>query len=221
MGRVRYSLRATVGTHANKGFTLIELLFVMGIITVLLALMMPALGPASARAVDGSARQLLSDLESARLMAINRRTRSRVLIPVSQQPGFTPDAAYLTYAVVLFNRTTNLWAPPDRISHLLKPVAFHPNFTPDVATEENPIQTRAAEVTPIDANGDGTQDFVFTGPYIEFLANGSSSLDATAPTEVVALVDAAITRGATPVVKNKNWTAELLIDPLSGGVRLK
>ncbi len=200
----------------QAGFTLIELMVVIGVIAVMLAVLAPALGPASGRSLDNSTRLFLADLESARLMAIAERTRTRVLIPVGPATTFGQDLSLRGYTVTSFNRTANNWKQRSKVTRLAQSVAFDPNPTiPDPATQSSILQDRLAETTPLDTSA------TFTGPYIEFRANGGTSLDPTAKLEVIVIADAVADANGTFLAKNTKLRSQITIDPLSGSATSK
>lgn len=63
----------------NKGFTFIEIIVVLGIIGIILAASYPSiLNVLEARALDSSARDLLTTLQAARYIAVNDKVNCRV-----------------------------------------------------------------------------------------------------------------------------------------------
>ncbi|MBC7365005.1 MAG: GspH/FimT family protein [Candidatus Aminicenantes bacterium] len=63
----------------KKGFTLIEIIVVVGIIGILLAVSYPSiLNILEVRALESSARELLTTLEAARYQAVNDKVNCRV-----------------------------------------------------------------------------------------------------------------------------------------------
>ncbi len=144
----------------------------MAIIAIALGLLLPALTPTTARAVDGATRQFLSDLETARLSAISSRTHTRIVA--------TPQ----TYQVSVLNRATGNWETRSKTVRFPDGVAFDPP------------------------------------PTLEFLANGSTSLDPAATPHPVIIRDAVVA-GATVVAKNASLVRRIEIDPLTGGAILR
>jgi len=64
----------------RHGFTLLELLCALGVLSILLAAALPALSATlPALALDRAGAQLVSELELARVKAINRNTRVRAI----------------------------------------------------------------------------------------------------------------------------------------------
>ncbi|MBC7362475.1 MAG: GspH/FimT family protein [Candidatus Aminicenantes bacterium] len=63
----------------NKGFTFIEIIVILGIIGIIIAASYPSiLNVLETRALDSSARELLTTLEAARYMAVNEKVNCRV-----------------------------------------------------------------------------------------------------------------------------------------------
>ena len=56
----------------------------------------------------------------------------------------------------------------------------------------------------------------FTGPYIEFKANGGTSLNPTDKFEVVVLRDGIADASGAFTAKNVNLRSQITLDPLSG-----
>jgi type II secretory pathway pseudopilin PulG len=197
-------------------FTLLELLIVIGVISLLLIALTPALGPATGRSLDNSTRLFLADLESARLMAIAERTRTRVLVPVTAAPTLGQDLALRSYTVVSFNRTANNWKQRGKWNRLAQSVAFDPDPTlTDTATQMSVLRDRQTENTTLDTT------MTFTGPYIEFRANGGTSLDPNGKFEVVILADAIADANGAFTAKNRSLRSQITIDPLSGSAASK
>jgi len=206
----------------SSGFTLIELLVVIAIIAIAALFLIPALSPGSARALDGASRQFAADLENARLIAIAERTRTRVLLPTSSSNFANPasgtpwptDIALRGYVITSQKKTETVWKQRGKWNRLPQGVA--------VERFVQPSPTPAPTAIPIDIGGTGTQSYTFSGPYIEFLANGSSSLDpAASPAATVTLSDGFVTPTETFSPKNKGLKAAVTIDPVSGGVLVK
>jgi prepilin-type N-terminal cleavage/methylation domain-containing protein len=203
-----------------RGFTLLELLLVMAIIAIAAAFLIPALSSNSSRALDGATHQFAADLENARLIAIAERTRTRVLLPTNTNnfanpgPGATPwpsDISSRGYVITSQKKTETLWKQRGKWNRFPQGVAIQ-NLT-----QSAPTPTPTA--IPIDVGGSGVQTFTFSGPYIEFLANGSCNLDpAASPAAAVTLADGFVGSSGTFVAKNKTLRSTITIDPLTGSV---
>ena len=87
----------------RRAFTLIELMVVIGIIAVMLAILTPALGPASGRSLDSASRLFLGDIESARLMAIAKERGHAFLF---QSPQCRRWDRILRFVVTLWRALT-------------------------------------------------------------------------------------------------------------------
>lgn len=75
---------------------------------------------------------------------------------------------------------------------------------------------------PIDAGGTGTISYSYGGPYIEFLANGSSSLDpAASPAAAAVLADGFVDSTDSFKSRNLNLKSTITIDPLTGSATVK
>lgn len=206
----------------QRAFTLIELLVVIGIIALALAFLVPALAPASARSVEAAARQFTADLENARQIAIAERTKTRVLIPDKSAPAFGTDLALRSYAIVSLNKTVGTWKQRGKWHRLAQPAIFDPAPPINAGTEMNLIVDRQNTVTNIDNSADGTSATKpFTGAYVEFRSNGSTSLDPISPKEVVVLADGIPDGNGGMTVKNKDLKYRFTVDPLTGSVILK
>ena len=145
-------------------------------------------------------------------MAIAERTHTRVLIPVSAAATLGTDVALRSYIVASLDRTTNKWKQRSKLTRLPQSVAFDPNPTlPDPATEMSVLYDRKNEVTQMDTNN------IFTGPYVEFKANGATSLNPTDKLEVVVLADAIADATGAFTAKSARLRSQVTIDPLSGG----
>ena len=213
----------------KRGFTLLELLVVMGIIVIAAVFLIPALSPGSARSLDAAARQFAADLENARLIAIAERTRTRVLIPTNSTDfagataGITPwpsDISRRGYAITSQKKTDTVWKQRGKWNRFPQGVAIQSLTTPTPTPASPPTPTPTA--MPIDIGGSGTQSFTFSGPYIEFLANGSSNLNPLAsPAAAVTIADGFIKSDGAFQGKNKALKSTVMIDPSSGAVVVK
>lgn len=209
--------------RAHAAFTLIELLVVMGIIALVLAFLIPSLGPASGRALDAATGQFKADLEAARLIAISERTRTRLLIPTSSanfsgatsSPTPWPtDIALRGYLIVSEKRTDPVWKQRGKWNRFPQGVA--------VQSVVQPSPTPAPTAMPIDVGGTGTTTYGFSGPYIEFLANGSCNLDPSAsPAAAAILADGFVDSSGAFVQKNIKLRFTVAVDPLTGSVSVR
>lgn len=92
---------------AQRGFTLIELLVVIGIIGVLAAITVPAIGNMKrADATVAATRQMLDDVGRARQLAISRHTTVyMIFVP----PGFYLNADFNSLPVIEKNKGSKLY----------------------------------------------------------------------------------------------------------------
>jgi hypothetical protein len=75
----------------------------------------------------------------------------------------------------------------------------------------------------IDVTGTGsTTTYTFNGPYIEFLANGSSNLNPSAtPTLSAVIADGFVDGSGAFVKKNQKLRYTVTVDPLTGAISAK
>lgn len=203
-----------------KGFTLFELLLVVAIMALVLGFLIPSLGTGSGRSAEGAARQLTADLDGARLTAIAERTRVRIVFPTSSSnfaagtssSAWPSDIAYRGYLVVSEKRTDALWTQRGKWNRFPTGTAL------DFANSAMPTPT----AMPIDVGRTGSTSYTFTGPYIEFLANGSSTLDpAATPTPSAVIADGFVDSNGNFVKKNAKTRYTITVDPLTGAVALQ
>jgi prepilin-type N-terminal cleavage/methylation domain-containing protein len=208
---------------AARAFTLLEVLLVIAIIALVAVFLLPSLGTGSARNLDGASRQFAADLENARLIAMAERTRTRVLLPAgagdfsNMTASATPwpnDITRRGYVIASEKRTETMWKQRGKWNRFPQGVAFSAFVQPS----PTPIPAAMA----IDVSGTSSHSYDYNGAYIEFLANGSCSLDpAASPAPGVTVADGFIDSNGNFAPKNRGLVATITIDPLSGSVSLK
>ena len=200
---------------------------VITIIVIALAYLVPSLAPATGRSLEGAARQFTSDLENARQMAIAERTKTRVLIAdtnANPAPPFASDIALRGYTIVSFNKTAGTWKQRGKWTRLPQPATFDPKPTPNPSPSpaEGVIEIHKADKTKIDNSVSGTDaSNDFTGAYVEFRPNGSSSLDPNAKYQLLVIADGIPDGNGNMTAKNKLLRYQITIDPLTGSARLQ
>jgi prepilin-type N-terminal cleavage/methylation domain-containing protein len=194
----------------HQGFTLVEVLVVLGIVLLLVGISAPVLiGPSAGRSLESSARQLASGLEEARLLAQRERVRTRLLLPTTDQPGFGGDLASRAFVVVARDvADTNAWSLRSGWRRLPAGTAVDPS--------QGVASIRAGTAHRVNLPGGTAGDLV--APYVEFLPNGSASLNPADPAELVVVADATVDGSGTFRARARNLTARILIDPISGAV---
>jgi prepilin-type N-terminal cleavage/methylation domain-containing protein len=203
-----------------SAFTLLEILVVMAIIAIALGFLIPSLGTGAGRSAEAAARRLTADLDGARLIAIAERTRTRVLFPTNtgnfaagtSSNAWPTDMAYRGYLIVSEKRTDTRWKQRGKWNRFPTGTAL------DFAASAMPTPT----AMPIDLGGAGSTTYTFTGPYIEFLANGSSNLDpAATPTPSAVVADGFVDSSGNFVHKNTRLHYTITVDPLTGAVAIQ
>jgi prepilin-type N-terminal cleavage/methylation domain-containing protein len=205
--------------RVRAAFTLLELLVVIGIIAIVAAFLIPSLGTNSGRTLDGATHQFTADLENARLIAIAERTRTRVLLPTSNSefsatstPTPWPTAiARRGYVITSQKKTDTVWKQRGKWTRLPEGVALQ-----SIAPTPTPT------AVPIDVGGTGATTYTFSGPYIEFLANGSSNLDpSVSPAPAATLASGFVNSAGTITQTNTSLKSIVTVDPLTGSVSVR
>ena len=176
-------------------FTLMEILMVIVIIAIVLAFLIPAISPSSGRALEGDSRNFMAQLENARLMAISKRTKTRVLIATTNDWG--TDFSWRAYVLTSFDSITGNWLQQGKFFRLSHSTAFD-SALPTTGI----IPARKSDTTQVVKAPNATPTPTpspFTGAYIEFSPTGSTSLDPSATPEVIRIQDGFVpTTGSSP-----------------------
>lgn|GEM_PF-4850480 len=203
--------------RSRRGFTLIEVLVVLLIISIALALLIPAISSSNGRALEGDARNLTSHLENARLTAIAGRTKARILIASTNDWG--ADQSWRAYVLATLDTTTGNWLQQGKFTRLSSSTTF------DSAT--GIVQARSSTTTNVVKAPNATPTPApspFLGAYVEFSPTGSTSLDPSATPEIIRIQDGFVpTTGSspTPIRKNQALHTDIVIDPLTGSTSLQ
>ena len=197
-------------------------MIVVSIVAIALGLLVPAIAPATGRTVEGATRQFTADLENARQLAIAERTKTRVLIPDVNNATFGSELALRSYTIVSFNKAAGTWKQRGKWTRLPQPATFEPNPYVDAVTEDNVIGDRKTSDTAIDNSTSGSAATkTFKGAYLEYRANGSSSLDPSSKLQIIEIADGSPDGNGGMRRKNVSLQYRITIDPLTGSARVK
>jgi type IV fimbrial biogenesis protein FimT len=111
----------------REGFTLLELLCALGVLSVLLAIALPRVSAAlPGLLLDQAARRLVSELELARVKAVNRNTRVRTIcelataqyrVEIESEGRFDPEGGARTFpSGVAFDAASSTRVSGGRVS---------------------------------------------------------------------------------------------------------
>lgn len=203
--------------QSRHAFTLVEMLVVIVVIAIVLGFLIPALSPSSARALEGDSRNFAAQLENARMMALAKRTRTRVLIASTNDWG--SDFSWRAYVLASFDSTTGDWLQQGKFFRLSQSITFDSatGIVSDRGTTTTQV-VKAPNATPTPAPSP------FVGAYVEFNPTGTTSLDPSATPEIVRIQDGFVPStgsSPTPVRKNQALHTDVSIDPASGGMKLQ
>jgi len=213
----RHAFKLTLRRARATAFTLIEMLVVVGIVGIVLAFLIPALSPSSARALDGDSRNFLAQLENARMMALSKRTKTRVLIAANNDWG--TDFSWRAYVLTSLDTTTGNWLQQGKFFRLSQSTTFDSATGIVAARSTTSTQVvKAPNATPTPA------PTAFVGAYVEFNPTGSTSLDPSATPEIIRIQDGFVPStgsSPTPIRKNQSLHSDVSIDAASGGLKLQ
>ena len=186
------------------------------LIAIVTAFLIPALSPSSARALEGDARNFSAQLANARLMAISRRSKTRVLIASTNDWG--TDFSWPAFALASYDSTSGNWLQQGKFYRLSQATTF------DSAT--GIVQARSSSTTAVvKARTRHLPRLRSTSPGPTcVLSNGATSLDPAATPEVITIQDGFVPvtgSSPTPVRKNQNLKSQITIDPLTGNAILQ
>ena len=198
-------------------FTLVEMLVVIVVIAIVLGFLIPALSPSSARALEDDSRNFAAQLENARMMALAKRTKTRVLIASTNDWG--SDFSWRAYVLASFDSTTGNWLQQGKFFRLSQSTTFDSGtgIVSDRSTTTTQV-VKSPNATPTPAPSP------FVGAYVEFNPTGSTSLDPSATPEIVRIQDGFVpSTGSSPTAVRKNQAlhTDVSIDPASGGMKLQ
>ena len=137
-------------------------------------------------------RNFTAQLENAQLMALAKRTKTRVLIASTNDWG--PDASWRTYLLTSYDSSSGNWLQQGKLNRLSQATTFD-STTGIVAarsTTTTPV-VRAPNLTPTPTPAG------FIGAYVEFLPSGSTNLNPSATPELIAIQEGFVpTTGSSP-----------------------
>lgn len=189
------------------------------IIAIVLAFLIPALSPSSARALEGDSRNFAAQLENVRMMALAKRTKTRVLIAATNDWG--TDFSWRAYVLTSFDSTTGYWLQQGKFFRLSQSTTF--DSATGIVQSRNTSTTQVIKPTNVSPTPTPSPS-PFVGAYVEFNPAGSTSLDPSATPEIVRIQDGFVPStgsSPTPVRKNQALHTDVSIDPASGGMKLQ
>ena len=156
------------------------------------------------------------------------RAGARVLLPsaeanfsgaASSPRPWPADIPLRGYVVTSQKKTETVWRQRGQWSRFPDGVAVDP--IPGVFVQPSPTPSPTPAI-PIDVGGTGATTYTFSGPYIEFLANGSSNLDpAASPAPAAVIADGFVEADGNFKKKSASLRFIVSVDPLTGAVSVK